>query len=140
MLHSTTWAQYFSTIIILLIIYYLIISVRYFKYELLNVLGIKLVEKGSLNYFPIAYPSNEESASPFMQSLLDEISAYLNEVQNSIPEKVELSNSLRVIFSKYPVLSESKFSDRQKTILLEKINQQYPNMLELEDLNKLCSG
>ena len=141
MLHSITWQQYFTTIIILLIFYYLIIGVRYFKLELLTILGIKQIESDSLTPYPIGtFPSGEETASPFMQSLLDEISAYLNGTQNSTPSKEELCHSLGIIFSKYPVLSESEFSDHQKIILLEKINQQYPNMLEIEDLNKLCSG
>lgn len=141
MLHSITWQQYFSTVIILLLFYYLIVGVRYFKMELLTILGIKQIEEGSLTSYPIgSFSSGEENASPFMQTLLDEISAYLNGVQNSTPRKEELSHSLGVIFSKYPILSESDFSDHQKMIFLEKINQQYPNMLEIEDLNKLYSG
>ena len=141
MLHSITWSKYFSTLIILLIIYYLIIGIRYFKFELLNFLRIKQIENGSLTSYPIgSFSSVEESASPFMQSLLDEISAYLNGLHNSTPGKEELSHSLQLIFSKYPLLSESKFSDHQKMLLLEKINQQYPYMLGLEDLNKLLPG
>lgn len=156
MFQSISWQQYFLIIITLLIFYYLIIGIRYFKWEILSVLGMKKIETSSLNNvlgvnlnsdsynYPSehfgSFPTTETEVSPMMQSLNDEISAFLNGEQNDRPGKQEIMNSLKIIFSKYPLLSEENFSDHQKKIVLEKINNQYPGLCEFEDLNKLCSG
>lgn len=156
MLQSISWQQYFLTTITLLVLYYLIIVVRYYKWELLNVLGIKKIETSSLNtvtevnlksdsynysgeYFG-SFPTTETDASPMVRSLYNEIRAFLNGDQNSSLSKEELSDSLKIIFSKYSLFNKDDFSDPQKMIILNEINQRNPGLFEIEDFNKLCSG
>ena len=155
MFQSISWQQYLITIIILLVLYYLIVGIRYFKWELLNVMGIKKIETASLNtgtevnlksdpynypseYFG-SFPSTEKDASPMMRSLFDEIQAFLNGNPNSAISKQELTDSLKIIFSKYPLFSADNFSDPEKMIILEEINNRYPGLLELQDLNNICT-
>ena len=155
MLQSISWLQYFSSILILLFIYYSIIGVRYFKWEILNVLGIKRIETGLYNTYPVsdfknevvnnlndnntpASPSELNALSAF-KSFNDEVRAFLNGTNYSETNKQELSGTIKKIFSNYPSLYESDFSTEMKTVLLDEINQHYPNLLELQDLNNICT-
>ena len=49
MFNSIAWGQYFSALIILLIIYYMLIGFWFYKWEILRIIGIRKVEDDSLN-------------------------------------------------------------------------------------------
>ena len=114
------------------------------KSKMSSLIGVAEVNLKSDSYnYPSehfgSFPATETDASPMMQSLFDEIGAFLNGDQNSAPSNQELFNSLKIIFSKYPLFREGDFSDHQKMSILEKVNNRYPGVFELEDLNKFCS-
>ena len=87
----------------------------------------------------ISTSSPEFEALSTFQTFNDEVSAFLNGAIYSEMNKPELSGTIKKIFSKYPSLNESDFSTEMKTVLLDGINQHYPNLLELQDLNKICT-
>ena len=155
MLHTITWQQYFTTIISLLIIYYIIIGLRFFKWEVLNVLGIKRIESGLFSQESLdklqKFSSNERDeinnpgspleidTSTMMQSLSDEVRAYLNGTATLQIDKEEISDSMKKIISKYPELRTSYFSADLKKIVMAEINLRYPHLLNPEDFDQICN-
>jgi hypothetical protein len=117
MFNSITWGQYFSAIIFLLIIYYILIGFRFYKWEILRIIGIRKVDDDSLNttaalsnlkefvdsenhenYLP--KPLLEIDISPVVQSFIDEVSAFVKGADEAEITKEEIINSLQAICTK----------------------------------------
>ena len=100
MFNSVTWGQYFSAIILLLIIYYVLIGFWFYKWEILRIIGIRKVDDDSLNttaalsnlkefaasenhenYLP--KPFLEIDISPLVQSFTDEVTAFVQETDEA---------------------------------------------------------
>jgi hypothetical protein len=153
MLHSITWGQYFSTIIGVIVIYYIAVGFRYFKWEILNVIGIKkiwgssLIKKSTPDLNAGNYPEDKSAPVPnstseidvtfLIQSFTDEIKAFVQCTDNSDIEKAEIINSITTISSKYTALRESNFKNELEVFVFNEINQQYPKMIEIKDFNKI---
>jgi hypothetical protein len=153
MLHSITWGQYFSTVTTVLVIYYITICFRYFKWEILNVIGIKRISNSSFSHgstadlhagnnsddisAPVPNSTSEIDMTFLIQSFTDEIKAFVQRTDNSEIEKEEIINSIRTISSKYTALIESNFKKELEVFVFNEINQQYPKMIEIKDLNKI---
>ena len=153
MLNSITWGQYFSTIIAVLIIYYIAIGFRYFKWEILNVIGIKIIETDLLSTKSIVGLQTNNSSknikdnlpkttleidvASLIQLYSDEIKAFVKETHNIEINKEEIIDSVRIISLKYAALKESDYSNDLKMFVFNEINQQYPKLLEVKDLNKI---
>ena len=153
MFNSITWGQYFSAIIILLIIYYIIIGYRFYKWEILGVIGIRKVEdrmmstaslsnlKNSItpenheDYLP--KPALEIDISPLVQSFTDEVKAFVRGSETNKIKKDEIIHSLSIISSKYPALKEADCRNDLEQFVLNEINAQYPNLLHPKDLSQL---
>ena len=119
MLSSITWGQYISAIGVLLLCYYLYVGYKYFRWEILGVIGIKKVEAGTLtmpatelkkqfisenhdDYLPTS-SMDETDISPLVNSFMDEVRAYLQAAGRQT-SKQELLNSFEQIIGKYPAL------------------------------------
>jgi hypothetical protein len=153
MLHSITWGQYFSTIIGVIVIYYIAVGFRYFKWEILNAIGIKKISSPSFNNrsttdlhscnfsekisASVPISTSEIDVTFLIQSFTDEIKAFVQCTDNSEIEKEEIINSIRTISSKYTALRESNFKKELEVFVFNEINQQYPKMIEIKDLNKI---
>ncbi len=153
MFNSITWGQYISAILVLLIIYYAVIGFKFYRWEILNVFGIKKVEDGTMStaslsslrnfvspenpedYFP--KPALEIDISPLVQSFTDEVKAFVKGIENSEITKDEIINSLNIIFSKYPALKDADCRNDLEQFVLYEINVHYPNLLHSKDLIKL---
>ena len=124
MFNSITWGQYFSGIILLLIIYYILIGFRFYKWEILSVVGIRKADDDSHNitaalsnlkefgasenhenYLPKS--SLEIDISPLVQSFTDEVTTFVQGVDEAEITKEEIINSLKVICSKYPAIKNA---------------------------------
>jgi hypothetical protein len=152
MFNSITWGQYCTTVALLLVCYYLFVGFQYFRWEILNLIGIKKVEdraltiptvtnfKNSLvtesheDYLP--KPALEIDISPVVQSFTDEVKAYLQEADNKIQHD-ELLNSLQLIASKYPALKETDCRQELEQLILKEASTQYPHLLQPKDLKQL---
>lgn len=152
MLNSISWGQYITAVIILVILYYLYVGFRYFRWEILGLAGIKKVNddtiaipampihKSSLqtenpeNYLP--KPALEIDISPLVQSFTDEAKAYLQEAAGNI-QKEDILSSLQVIAAKYPVLKDADCKDEVIEHVQKEVDKQYPNLLQPGDLNQL---
>lgn len=152
MFNSITWGQYLTTVALLLICYYVFVALRFYRWEILSVIGIKKVENEAItistvanfeksfenenheNYLP--KPDLEVDISPVVQSFTDEIKAYLQEAKNGIA-KDELLNSLQAIVTKYPVLKSVDYKPELVQFILDESNTKHPNLLQLNDLKQL---
>ncbi|RTL60091.1 MAG: hypothetical protein EKK37_04405 [Sphingobacteriales bacterium] len=118
MFSSISWSQYVSTLVILLACYYAYVAYKYYSWELLAIVGIKKVEPGTTTLTTAEFKQQitaenhadylskdpgETDLSPVINSLEDEITAYLQESGNDAT-KLDILNSLKQICSKYPVL------------------------------------
>lgn len=153
MFNSITWGQYLSAIIFLLIFYYAVIGFKFYRWEILNVFGIRKVEDGTLStaflsnlrnfvtpenpedYLP--KPALEIDISPLVQSFTDEVKAFVQGSENGEIKKEEIIHSLSIISLKYPALKDADCRNDLEQFVLHEINVQYPNLLHPKDLIKL---
>lgn len=154
MFNSITWGQYFTAITLLLVCYYIFIGLRFYRWEILNVIGIKKVEDNAIaistvadfkksfetesheDYLPKAI--SEVDISPVVQSFTDEIKAYLQESDDDT-SKEELLHSIQAIVTKYPVLRNLDYKHELIQFLFDESNAKYPNLLQLNELKELLS-
>lgn len=148
MLSSITWGQYLSSIALLLLFYYGYVAFRYYKWEILGVIGIKKIDGNSVaipsmaefkssmeaeshdNYLP--KPATDIDISPLVQSFTDEVQAYIQEAESGIG-KDELLYSLKLIATKYPALKNSDCSDEMSQFIYREANNKYPNIMQSND-------
>jgi hypothetical protein len=154
MFNSITWGQYFSAIILLLIIYYILIGCRFYKWEILRTIGIRKVDDDSLNttaalsnlkefaasenhenYLPTL--SLEIDISPLVKSFNDEVTAFIQGTNNAEITKEEIINSLQIICSKYPAIKNADCIKDLEVDLLKEINLKYPALFQQNDFKSL---
>ncbi len=147
MFNSITWGEYFSAVIFLLIIYYILMGFMFYKWEILSVAGIRKVDDDSLyttaalsnlkefvasenheNYLP--KPSLEIDISPLVQSFTDEITAFVQETDEAEITKEEIINSLQAICSKYPAIKNADCRNDLEVDVLKEINLKYPTLFQ----------
>ena len=154
MFNSITWVQYFSVIILLLVFYYILIGFRFYKWEILSIIGIRKVDDVSLNttaalsnlkefatsenhenYLPKS--SLEIDISPLVQSFTDEVTAFVQEADEAEITKEEVINSLQVICSKYPAIKNADCRKDLEVAVLKEISLKYPTLLQQKDFKNL---
>jgi hypothetical protein len=86
---------------------------------------------------PVPNSTSEIDITFLIQSFTDEIKAFVQCTDNSEIEKEKIINSIRTISSKYTALRESNFKKELEVFVFNEINQQYPKMIEIKDLNKI---
>jgi hypothetical protein len=149
MFNSISWSQYITAIITLLIFYYCFVGFKYFRWEILSLIGIRKVEDNSIA-IPVFSNANQSfktenpedylpkqnleiDISPLVQSFTDEVLAFTNGANNNIP-KPELLYSLQLIAAKYPALKDADCKDELLQIIFNEVKNKYPGLVELPDL------
>lgn len=148
MLSSITWGQYLSSIALLLLFYYGYVAFRYYKWEILGVIGIKKIDGNSVaipsmaefkssmegeshdSYLP--KPATDIDISPLVQSFTDEITAYIHDAERNI-SKDELLYSIKLVAMKYPALKNTDCSDEMRQFIVREANNKYPNIMQSND-------
>ena len=154
MFDTITWAQYFTTVISLLICYYAFIGFRYYRWEILGIIGIKKVEDNTTGISTVAdfkksletkshedylpKPTLEIDISPLVQSFTDEVKAYLQESSREIL-KDELMHSIELIILKYPVLKDSDYKQELVQFIFDEANAKYPNLFQVKEIKQLLN-
>lgn len=151
MLSSITWGQYLSAVLVVSISYYAYVAYKYFRWEILGLMGIKKVDAGTLNipvselkkqfilenlndYIPKSV--NETDISPLVNSFKDEAKAYLQATSEQT-SKQELLHSFQQIVQKYPVLLSADCKDELIQFLSNEANALYPDFLHQQDIQQL---
>lgn len=153
MFNSITWGQYLFIISGALIIYYILIGFRFFKWEILKMIGIKKVEAYSFSAKSINdVQSNnthentntnvpqttlEDDVTTLIQSFTDEIKAFVNGTHDIDAGKKDIIDSVKSILLKYAALKESIYETDLKIFVFKEINQRFPELLKIKDLNRI---
>jgi hypothetical protein len=153
MFNSISWGQYFSAVALLLICYYAYTGYRYYRWEILGIMGIKKVDDSeagkitSSDFKNLIVTENPEDylpkkaleidISPLVQSFSDEANAYLREAASNRMQKEELLTSLQLIASKYPALKDADCKSELLHSVLIEVNQYYPGLFQQKEINQL---
>lgn len=153
MIKSISWSDYFSTVAILLVIYYAAIAYLFFKTEILALIGIKILVSTNMSAVSVeearqsfTKERNEDympklsadvDLSPVIQSFKDEVSAYATSAAEEKPVKQEALYSIERIAAKYPVLNDTDCrNDLLEHISLE-IGGALPSLFMPQDFRHL---
>jgi hypothetical protein len=151
MFSSISWSQYVATIIIVLAGYYSYVGYKYFRWELLALIGIKKVDDNTIiipvveqtrtpktenhnDYLPKA--NMEVDISPLVQAFTDEVQAYINEASANSP-KPEIVYSLQQIAAKYKVLKEADCKTELQQFVYKVTSNKFSGLIEKEDTELL---
>lgn len=154
MFNSITWGQYFTTVTLLLICYYVLIGFRYYCWEILSVIGIKKVEDNTITKSTVsnlnkpiqaerhedylAEATTEIDISPVVQSFTDEIKNHLQGLDADI-SKSELLQSIQAIVLKYPVLKNVDYKHELIQFIIDESNALHPSLLQPNDVKQLLN-
>jgi hypothetical protein len=151
MLQSISWNQYITSIVLLLAFYYAYVGYKYYRWELLALIGIRKIEPGTAT-IPVEelkgklVSENPEdylpkvSATNIMQVIKDEINAYLAGTADSMPSKTELINSLQAIVAKHPAIKLSGNNNSLHQFILAETETIHPGAINQDDLNIIFSA
>lgn len=149
MFNSITWGQYLFAVALLLVLYYAFVGFKYFRWEILSLIGIKKVdndiiaipamtntktEENHEDYLP--KPPQKTHTSPMVQPFTDEVLAYLNQTENGI-SKHELINALLQLIEKYPTAQNAEYRNELIYFIASSVNLKYPQLLRASDLSQL---
>lgn len=152
MLQSISWNQYLTSIILLLVCYYVYVGYKFYRWEFLSLVGIKKTESGVAD-IPIEefkaklvsenhasyLPKETVDGTNILQSIKDEITAYLTATADSIPSKNELLNALQVIVAKYPATNLSGHNNNLHQFILAETEAIHPGVITQDDLSVIFS-
>lgn len=147
MLSSISWNQYITAIISLLILYYCFVGFRYFRWEILSLIGIKRIdEKGSAipvaeikkqfissNHADFLPKETPDEAMGILQPFWDETNAYLAEMRPEAP-KEEVLFAVKMIVGKYPGLHSQEHKKELETAIFSLLAQYYPKRFTAADI------
>ncbi len=147
MLNSITWNSYIITVIALLILWYLFVGLRYYSFEIKEILqGKKKIDFLHLRKKPINDPfqsfDQEKTNHSNLNEAFDESFATLDEVKelsarltSAVSESADLKRSnlefknyIRLIFSDYPYVKISSLRSNVN-ILLALDSEKHPELL-----------
>ncbi len=136
MLHSISWSQYFITITLSACAYYLIIIIKYFKWEVLQIFGItKLANSG--NYYFSPDTKENEATEPVQNTdralamCINEIEAFSAQFESMDNNRSDFINAIKMITAKYQ-FEDMPESDKEITaVIMEKIEDHYPGAKDI---------
>ena len=144
MLSSISWSQYITFLSIALIGYYFYIGYKYYRWEVLSLIGVKKIEQSEIQ-MPVAElkrhftSSNHADFMPkdntddIFQAFTDEVKAYLYEASPSAP-KEEIVFALQQIVSKYTAIKNTENRTVINEFILGETKKHYQGLLEEADL------
>lgn len=153
MLHSISWKEYFTVIIIIGFLYYFIIGYLYFKWEILGLFGIKLIQsenkqpidvtefratlkkENTDDYLPKSLSAVD--TTPIIQAFTTEVQAYFQAIAGQHKVKEEVLFALKQIAGKYPVLKTSYAREALEEYICTESKKYLSELLELESVKNI---
>jgi hypothetical protein len=149
MFNSITWGQYLTTIVIFLVLYYSYVGFKYFRWEILALIGISKVNNETItipaavtqkpaekpeDYLP--KPQQNSNTSPLLQPFIDEVEAYLIQTDKGI-SKAEIADALQQLIEKYPVAQHAAYRNELIYFIASSVNEKYPQLFLANDITQL---
>ncbi|MBP6023907.1 hypothetical protein [Ferruginibacter sp.] len=147
MLSSISWNQYITALITLLLFYYCFVGFKYFRWEILSLIGIKRIDEKN-TAIPVAdikkhfVASNHadflpkeipDEATVILQPFWDEANAYLCEMKPEAPNE-EILFAIKMIVGKYPGLHSAEHKQELETAISGLLAQYYPERFTVADI------
>ena len=147
MLQSISWSQYFSTLLLSIIIYYTYVAYKYFRWEILSIIGIKKIDDKAIA-IPVADIKKQFTASNHadflpremlfevnskLQLFWDEVNAYLSEIKPQAPNE-QICFAVKKILEKYPDLNSKENKAEAETTVSGLLNQYFPERFTVADI------
>ena len=147
MLQSISWSQYLSALLLSAIVYYTYVAYKYFRWEILSLIGIKKVDDKGIA-IPVAEIKRQFTASNHadflpkemlfevnskLQPFWDEVYAYLSEIKPQAP-KEQICFAIKKIFEKYPDLNSTENKAEIETSISGLLNQYFPEKFTVSDI------
>lgn len=147
MLSTISWSQYVTALITLLLFYYCFIGFKYFRWEILSLIGIKRIDEKSTaipvadikkhfvasNHADFLPKENSGEATAILQPFWDEANAYLSEMRPEAP-KEEILFAVKIIAGKYPGLHSAEHKQELETAISGLLAQYYPERFTAADI------
>jgi len=147
MLSSISWGQYITAVITLLLFYYCFVGVKYFRWEILALIGIKRIDEKSTaipvaeiknhfvasNHADFLPKENADEATVIFQPFWDEANAYLAEMKPEAP-KEEILFAVKMVVRKYPGLQAAEYKQELETAISGLLAQYYPERFTVADI------
>jgi hypothetical protein len=149
MFNSITWGQYLFAVALLLVLYYAFVGLKYFRWEILSLIGIIKVDNDTIvipampntkpeekheDYLP--KPPQKTDTSPMVQPFTDEVQAYLSQTENGIT-KHELTDALQQLLEKYPAAKNVEYRNELVYFIASSVNAKHPQLLRATDISQL---
>ena len=149
MFNSITWGQYLFAVTLLLVLYYAFVGFKYFRWEILSLIGIKKVDNDTIVIPPITNTRLEENHEDYLpkppqktdtslmvQPFIDEVQAYLNQSEISI-SKHEIIDGLQQLIEKYPAAKNAEYRNELTYFIAAAVNEKHPQLLQATDISQL---
>lgn len=108
MFNQISWGSYFQFIALTLIVYYAFVLYKYYRQDLVLIMkinrGLSPSDSRSLKPQPIT-----DELSPVVQSLTDEVTAFLGQAAYAKAGKAEIIFALQQIANKYEAVKSSSY-------------------------------
>lgn len=153
MFNAISWSDYFSAIFFSLVVYYFVIAYRFYKEEILSLVGIKVLQPAKLSTrsvedFKQSFElyKNEDGISnhgadidltPVILSFKDETSAYLQEAAANNVIKQEMLYALQSIACKYAVLNVAECKADVLQELFQDADALMPGIFKIDEFKTL---
>jgi hypothetical protein len=152
MFNSISWGQYLKAAALIVTGYYLIIGYKYYRWEILSLMGIKKIDDNKIGHSAAAdlkkslVTENPEenllktftatTVYPVEQSFRDEVRAFAQDAGDDLQKEV-LLQSLQRIAAKYPALKDDNRKNELVQFVLTEANTRYPGILQPADVKEL---
>ncbi len=147
MLQSISWSQYITALLFALLCYYAYVAYKYFRWEILAVIGIKRIDEKNVgvpvaeikkqftssNHADFLPKENFNEATAILQSFWDEVNAYLAEMKPEAP-KEEILFAVKMILGKYPGLHSAGQKQETESAISGLLAQYYPERFTNADI------
>lgn len=126
MLHSISWGRYCTALVLLLGIYYGYVFWKYYRHELFAKRDHAASEE-----------SPDDEMLPDVQSLNDEIAAYVRQAAMTHAVKPEILFALQRIIRKYPAVKDSPYQQSVNRLLRMECRDQCALHLDETELKQV---
>ena len=159
MINNISWTSYWCVLIILVIIYYGLILLKYYRSELRNLLSGRSsllsaghfqvtrpepTLKGNNHQDEVLHDSHHSNGDnellPIVQSLTDEITAYMEQAGHAGAAKGEIINALQHLIKKYPGIKFTPYQEPISNLLKSECENKCSVHLSTEDTRQVWMG
>lgn len=147
MLQSISWSQYITALLFALICYYGYVAFKYFRWEILSIVGINKIDEKSeailiaeikkqftaSNHSDFLPKEQLNDVNGILQPFWGELNAYLAEIKPQAP-KEEICFAIKKILEKYPFLNSAEYKTDTDATISGLLNQYFPERFTVADM------